>query len=84
VLQDNGRQCNMVFNNGHSFLLPPKGRKGQPTPRVDHVASTIDNWDLNRVETEFIIRHRNNRAWPPRVPVSDLARPRIVDRRVVI
>jgi catechol 2,3-dioxygenase-like lactoylglutathione lyase family enzyme len=53
VLQDNGRQCNMVFNNGHSFLLPRNGREGQPTPRVDHVAYTIDNWDMNRVEAEL-------------------------------
>ncbi len=61
VLQDTGRQCNMVFNDGKSFLLPRNGREGDNLPLVDHVAYTIENWDMNRVEAELNRRGLNPR-----------------------
>jgi len=62
VLQDNGHQCNMAFNDGKSFLLPRNGREGDTNlPLVDHIAYTIENWDMNRVEPEL-----NRRDLKPR------------------
>jgi len=55
VSQDNGRQCYMSF--GDTFLLPrnarPNAKTPQPTPRVDHIAYTIDNWNTKEVEAEL-------------------------------
>jgi catechol 2,3-dioxygenase-like lactoylglutathione lyase family enzyme len=51
VSNDNGRQANLAF--GESFLLPRNARNGGPTPRVDHIAYTIENWDKNTVEAEL-------------------------------
>jgi catechol 2,3-dioxygenase-like lactoylglutathione lyase family enzyme len=51
VLQDTGRQCNLAF--GDSFIIPRNARNGGPTPRVDHIAYTIENWDKNAVEAEL-------------------------------
>ena len=51
VLHDTGKQANLAF--GDSFLLPRNARNGGATPRVDHIAYTIDNWDKNAVEAEL-------------------------------
>ena len=51
VSQDNGRQAYLSF--GDTFLLPRNARSGGVTPRVDHIAYTIDNWDKNAVEAEL-------------------------------
>lgn len=51
VSQDNGRQAYLSF--GDTFLLPRNARNGGATPRVDHIAYTIDNWDKNAVEAEL-------------------------------
>ncbi len=51
VTQDTGKQCNLVF--GDSFIIPRNARNGGPTPRVDHIAYTIDHWDKNAVEAEL-------------------------------
>jgi catechol 2,3-dioxygenase-like lactoylglutathione lyase family enzyme len=51
VSNDTGRQANLSF--GDSFLLPRNARNGGPTPRVDHIAYTIENWDKNAVEAEL-------------------------------
>jgi catechol 2,3-dioxygenase-like lactoylglutathione lyase family enzyme len=51
VSQDTGRQCNLAF--GDSFLLPRNARAGATTPRVDHVAYTIETWDKDAVEAEL-------------------------------
>jgi hypothetical protein len=48
---DDGKQVNLAF--GDSFLLPRNARNGGPTPRVDHIAYTIENWDKNAVEAEL-------------------------------
>ena len=49
VSQDDGRQCHLSF--GDSFIIPRKGT-GR-TPRIDHIAYTIDNWDRSAVEAEL-------------------------------
>jgi catechol 2,3-dioxygenase-like lactoylglutathione lyase family enzyme len=49
VLQDNGTQCYLTF--GNSFLIPRN--RPSNTPRIDHVAYTIDSWDKNAVEAEL-------------------------------
>ena len=49
--KDTGTQVNLSF--GDSFLLPRNARNGGPTPVVDHIAYTIENWDKNAVEAEL-------------------------------
>jgi catechol 2,3-dioxygenase-like lactoylglutathione lyase family enzyme len=64
VSQDTGRQCNLAF--GDSFLLPRNARSGVTTPRVDHIAYTIENWDKNAVEAEL-----RRRGLKPRPDTED-------------
>src|ERR1043165_8348369 len=45
VSHDDGRQCYLSF--GDTFLLPRNARQGSTSPRVDHIAYTIDTWDKN-------------------------------------
>lgn len=51
VSGDTGKQVNISF--GDSFIIPRAARNGGPTPRVDHIAYTIENWDKNAVEAEL-------------------------------
>ncbi len=51
VSHDDGRQCYLSF--GDTFLLPRNARNGGPTPRVDHIAYTIEAWNKNAVEAEL-------------------------------
>ena len=51
VSGDTGKQANISF--GDSFMIPRNARNGGPTPRVDHIAYTIENWDKNAVEAEL-------------------------------
>ena len=46
---DDGKQCILAF--GDTFLIPRNHHSG--TPRIDHIAYTIDNWDKNAVEAEL-------------------------------
>ena len=66
IKQDNGRsQCYMTF--GDSFLLPRNVRAGADavTPRVDHIAYTIDDWDTEKVKAELTRRGLNPRPDTP-------------------
>ena len=49
VSQDDGNQCHLSF--GDTFLIP-RNRPAN-TPRIDHIAYTVDNWDKNAVEAEL-------------------------------
>src|SRR5579872_2168814 len=60
VSGDTGRQCNLSF--GDTFLLPRNGRQGQPTPRVDHMAYTIESWNQADVKAELDRRGLNPRV----------------------
>ncbi len=46
---DDGKQCILAF--GDTFLIPRNHDSG--TPRIDHIAYTIDNWDKHAVEAEL-------------------------------
>ena len=60
VSHDDGKQAYLAF--GDSFLLPRNARNGGPTPRVDHIAYTIDNWNKDAVEAE--LKHRGLQPRP--------------------
>ena len=64
VSQDNGKQCYVSF--GDTFLLPRNGRAGAPTPRIDHVAYTIETWDKDGTEEEL-----RRRGLEPRPDTAD-------------
>jgi catechol 2,3-dioxygenase-like lactoylglutathione lyase family enzyme len=49
VSHDDGKQCFLAF--GDTFLIPRNHDSN--TPRIDHIAYTIDNWDKNAVEAEL-------------------------------
>jgi catechol 2,3-dioxygenase-like lactoylglutathione lyase family enzyme len=49
VSHDTGSQCYLAF--GDSFLIPRNHSSN--TPRIDHIAYTIDNWDQDAVEAEL-------------------------------
>jgi catechol 2,3-dioxygenase-like lactoylglutathione lyase family enzyme len=51
VSGDNGRQCNLAF--GDTFLLPRNARNGGATPRVDHIAYTVETWDQKAAKAEL-------------------------------
>jgi catechol 2,3-dioxygenase-like lactoylglutathione lyase family enzyme len=53
---DNGKQVNLTFGDHGSWLLPRNAREGNPTPRVDHIAYTIDDWDKDKVKAELLRR----------------------------
>jgi catechol-2,3-dioxygenase len=55
VSQDDGSQCFLAF--GDTFLIP-RNKSGN-TPRVDHIAYTIANWDKHAVEVELKRRGLN-------------------------
>ncbi len=65
VSGDNGKQCDMSF--GNTFLLPRQARDASaPTPLVDHIAYTIENWDQKAVEAEL-----RRRGHEPRVDTEN-------------
>ena len=49
VSHDNGHQCSLAF--GDSILIARNHSTN--TPRIDHVAYTVDHWDRRAVETEL-------------------------------
>ena len=52
VTQDNGtNQCYLAF--GDTFIIPRNGRQGRPTPLVDHIAITVENFDLKTAKAEL-------------------------------
>jgi catechol 2,3-dioxygenase-like lactoylglutathione lyase family enzyme len=57
VVHDTGQQCHLSF--GDTFLIPRNVSSN--TPRIDHIAYTIDEWDKNAVEGELKRRGLNPR-----------------------
>jgi catechol-2,3-dioxygenase len=49
VSHDDGNQCYLAF--GDTFLIPRN--RPSNTPRIDHIAYTIDKWDNKAVEAEL-------------------------------
>jgi catechol 2,3-dioxygenase-like lactoylglutathione lyase family enzyme len=65
VSGDNGKQCDLSF--GNTFMIPRQGRDANaPSPLVDHIAYTIENWDKKAVEAEL-----RRRGHEPRVDTED-------------
>jgi catechol 2,3-dioxygenase-like lactoylglutathione lyase family enzyme len=62
VRKDDGRQCYLVFGD-NIHIIPRQARAGStnPTPRIDHVAYTIRDWDKDVVEAELKRRGLNPR-----------------------
>jgi catechol 2,3-dioxygenase-like lactoylglutathione lyase family enzyme len=59
ISHDDGHQCYMEF--GATHLIPRNARAGATTPRIDHIAYTIDPWDRTAVEAELKRRGLNPR-----------------------
>jgi len=57
VLHDTGQQCHLLF--GDTFVIPRNAATN--TPRIDHIAYTISDWDKNEVEAELERRDLNPR-----------------------
>lgn len=59
ISHDDGRQCFLSF--GDSFLIPRNARSsvGGSTPRIDHIAYTIDTWNGDAVKAELASRGLN-------------------------
>lgn len=53
VMADTGKQCFLVFGDTNTFLIPRNPPEGGATPRIDHIAYTIDNWDQKTVKAEL-------------------------------
>ena len=51
VTNDDGKQCYLTF--GDSWILPRNQRQPGTAPKVDHIAYTIESWDMNGVETKL-------------------------------
>jgi len=49
VLHDDGKQCSLSFGD---TLIIPRTRPAS-SPRIDHIAYTIDNWNKDAVESEL-------------------------------
>lgn len=53
VTKDTGKQCNLVFGDADTFLLPRNAPAGATPPRIDHIAYTIEAWDKDAVKAEL-------------------------------
>lgn len=62
VSHDDGKQCYLSF--GDTFIIPRNRATG--TPRIDHIAYTIDNWNPGQVEAEL-----KRRGLQPRADTED-------------
>lgn len=59
ILGDNGKQCELVFGDTSTFLIPRNVPAGATPPRIDHIAYTIENWDKDAVKAELDRRGLN-------------------------
>jgi catechol 2,3-dioxygenase-like lactoylglutathione lyase family enzyme len=68
AVKDTGTQCNLMFGDTGSWLLPRNARQGSnaQTPVVDHIAYTIDDWDKDKVQAEL-----KRRGLEPRVDTDN-------------
>jgi len=56
---DNGSQCFLILADSDTFLIPRNAPPGATTPRIDHIAYTIEDWDKNAVKAELDRRGLN-------------------------
>ena len=59
---DTGRQCELDARR-HEYVCDSRATrlKASETPRIDHIAYTIENWDKNAVKAELERRGLNPR-----------------------
>jgi len=57
VTHDTGKECYLVFGDTH--LMPRHGGSAGRTPRIDHIAYTVGDWDRKAVESELKRRGLN-------------------------
>ena len=59
IMGDNGKQCELVFGDTNTFMIPRNAPAGSTPPRIDHIAYTIDTWDKDAVKAELDRRGLN-------------------------
>lgn len=59
VAGDNGKQCFLILDGTNTFLIPRNAPPGSDTPKIDHIAYTIENWDKDAVQKELERRGLN-------------------------
>jgi catechol 2,3-dioxygenase-like lactoylglutathione lyase family enzyme len=57
VTQDDGMQCRLVF--GNNILIPRNRAKAGEAAKVDHIAYTCINWDVEKDTFEAQLKRRN-------------------------
>jgi catechol 2,3-dioxygenase-like lactoylglutathione lyase family enzyme len=50
---DNGKQCFLILGDSDTFLIPRNAPAGAVTPRIDHIAYTIEDWDKTAVKADL-------------------------------
>ncbi|HUJ93431.1 MAG TPA: hypothetical protein VLW46_00550, partial [Candidatus Bathyarchaeia archaeon] len=50
---DNGSQCFLILGDSDTFLIPRNAPSGTATPKIDHIAYTLEDWDKNVVKAEL-------------------------------
>jgi len=53
VVGDTGSQCNLIIGGTNTFVIPRNAAQGITPPQIDHIAYTIENWDMNAVKAEL-------------------------------
>ncbi|HEY2907235.1 MAG TPA: VOC family protein [Vicinamibacterales bacterium] len=53
VSDDDGRTARLTFGSDETCLVPRTARAGSPTPRIDHIAYTLEHWDKDAVKAEL-------------------------------
>jgi catechol-2,3-dioxygenase len=62
VSDDDGRTVRLTFGSDETCLVPRTARSGSPTPRIDHIAYTLEHWDKDAVKAEL-----ERRGFTPRL-----------------
>jgi catechol-2,3-dioxygenase len=53
VSEDDGRSVRLTFGSDETCLVPRTARAGSPTPRIDHIAYTLEHWDKDAAKAEL-------------------------------
>jgi catechol 2,3-dioxygenase-like lactoylglutathione lyase family enzyme len=62
VSDDDGRTARLTFGSDETCLVPRTARAGSPTPRIDHIAYTLEHWDKDAAKAEL-----ERRGFTPRL-----------------
>ena len=53
VVADSGTQCSLIVGDTNTFVIARNARHGSTTPRIDHIAYTIEHWNRTAVKAEL-------------------------------